>query len=203
MSNRAVDIVRTALRGANARNLPKLETEQDLHRWMDERKRFRDINETELERVDREYESVAALEEQSMRRFRTTEPGSKMRQFCLERVDDARKKAAGMDQVRAIRRMNIELNNRFIVEIEKAVAVGDVGIEIEEMDAMSRQFEKNIRDWWGKVDGSASGAQPAIEKNTGHLDELERELVKSLAPAPPDIARESAAPTGPAPATGV
>ena len=177
MGNKVIEAVLGVLRGAQIKDVPRMESEQDLRNWLTGMKRFRDINETELEGLDRDYEVIATTEEDALKRFKITEPNSLMRRKCLETIDECRRKATGLDKKRTIRRTNVRINDTLIDEVEAVIAAGDLGLDIEQIDKISARLKEGIEGWVldSGIAGKISPAQ-SIESDTERLRQLEREL---------------------------
>ncbi len=182
MKERVIEIVRRML-GENRIDSVAMETEDDLGRWLDERKRFRDLNELALQELDERLGTVAAREDNGLRTFAKTLPKSLARRRCLTDIQDARDEAAGIEQIRNIRRKNVKLNRVLITEVEKAIAAAEVGLVGEAVDEMLLRFRDAMQDWRVTGDSVEMGDRTAVESEDDDLASLEQELGAMEVPA--------------------
>ncbi|NWH04822.1 hypothetical protein [Desulfobacter latus] len=154
----------------------RMETQEDLELWLDERKRYRDMNKLELRKIEEKLDLLFDQEEKQLKAYGNTIPKSTRRKICLEKISRLRKEISGFNDVRTIREKNIDVNATLLLEIEKSKAVGDLGLDMEQTEAIREKCEKSIEDWGMKTFSSMDSWATNIYQDDSALDDLEREL---------------------------
>ena len=177
MKKNIVNTVKSILKGSGVRDIA-MDSEEDLQCWLENARRFRDLNQVAMETLEKEYDAFFDTEDRLLAEFDRTHTGSLKRRRCLQQINRLRKDVAKLDEIRLIREKNLELNTTLIREVEKAMAIQDLGMDMVQVDDLRETCENAISDYGESayaVDGSWSTR--VYDDVSPELEALEQELL--------------------------